>query len=87
MSGVNVTQLAFTAAHHAAVAVLWRPEAAAAAIDRYLLHAEPTAANQPQWHAAVGRWDRQTLYPYTDPDAYYASNVNKQSHKYQSVTQ
>ena len=51
---------------------------------RYLLPAGPTAANRPQWHTAVNRWDRQTdkqmdrqtPYCYIDPATYYASSVN-----------
>jgi len=38
--------------------LLRRP--AAAAVDRYLLPAGPTAANPPYAAAAVDRWDRQT---------------------------
>jgi len=38
--------------------LLRRP--ATAAVDRYFLPAGPTAANPPQRHAAVDRWDRQT---------------------------
>ena len=48
-SADNVTLLAFAPERRAAVAP------AAAAIDRYLLPAGPTAANPPQRHAAVER--------------------------------
>ena len=49
-----------------------------AAINRYHLHAGPTAANPPH-AAAVGEWDRQTdrRTPYRCIDAHYAGSANK----------
>jgi len=49
-----VTLLAFAAERN----VLLRRRLVAAAIDRYLLLAGRTAANPPQRHAAVNRWNR-----------------------------
>jgi len=54
-SADNVTLLAFAAERN----VLLR-RLVAAAIDRCLLLAGRTAANPPEWHAAVNRRDRQT---------------------------
>ena len=56
--------------------------AAAAAIDRYILPAGPTAANPPQQHAAVDRWDRQMAGHRTVTQAaYYTSSVNSQLYR------
>ena len=51
----------------------------------YILPAGPTAANPPERPAAVDRRNRQTgrrkdtVPLHTDPAAYYASSVNKQT--------
>jgi len=62
-SADNVTLLAFAAERN----VLLR-RLVAAAIDRYLLLAGRTAANPPQRHTAVNRWDRQTEDRRTDTE-------------------
>jgi len=58
-SADNVTLLELAAKRHAAVR-LAAARPAAAAVDRYLLSAGPTAANPPQRHAVVDRRDRET---------------------------
>ena len=52
---------------------------APAAIDRYLLHAERSSANQPHAAAAVDRWDRRTdARPLQGSCCtYYAGSVNR----------
>jgi len=70
-SADNVTLLAFAAERRAALRL------AAAAIDRYLLPAEPTAANPPQRHAAVDRWDvRSNTVPLHRPRRILCNGVN-----------
>ena len=54
-----MTLLPFADECHA-VCIMLLQWLAAAAINRCLLLAVPTAANPPQRHAAVNRWDRQT---------------------------
>jgi len=56
----------------------WAP--GRAAINRYILPAEPTTANP--LHARTDRrTGGRTSYRYRDPAARYASGVNKQSEK------
>jgi len=57
--------------------LLRRP--AAAAIDRYLLHAGPAAVNPQHAAAAVDNWDRQTdTVPFHRPcSTYCVGNANK----------
>ena len=56
-SAVNAALPAFAAERRAATACCCG--VGRAAIDRYLFHAGPTAANSPHV-AAAGEWDRQT---------------------------
>jgi len=65
-------QITWHCSHLLLNAILLR-HLAAITVDRYLLSAGPTAANPPQWHAVVDRWERQTPYRYIDPAAYYAT--------------
>jgi len=75
-----VTLLAFAADRRVLLYALLLRHRCCAAIDRYLLPAEPTAANVPHNAAAVDSWDTQTdgrtSCRYIDPAARYASRVS-----------
>ena len=83
-SADNAALLAFATAHTVLLHAVLR-RLAAAAIDRYLPPAEPTAANPPHAAAAVNSWDRQTdrradARPFYRPYCtHYASSVSNKS--------